>query len=319
MSIKNSTVGLLFVLALPIISGCVSIGNVASAIKEKVSRTENLAYFDQRLEYAKSRSRNVLNTFDDSLNKLDSSYDSKYLDAATQAAEMASESKVIAHTIWYLAKDQVLKHGETGAYLELNIGPILKSNVDAHALDVNRLVENLEGELRVISMDLAVELHSTQGNNGVEVRQNSSRTNDWSEFNKTIRNMGFKSTYVAGRVAFNVSSAMSPNIAAPIVESVALISSRVFSKAIGRMAASVSVAVFEGPLPIGKILTVVSAMYTGYEMTQLKPKFRSEILAATKAKLDVVRDDINKHARDASVVSMSAVEKLNADIRAQAF
>jgi hypothetical protein len=120
------------------------------------------------------------------------------------------------------------------------------------------------------------------------------------------------------RVAFNTQGLMGTSITPQLIKPIASIATRVFSKSIARLIAAGSLAIVEGPLPIGKIITVVSVLWTGHELSQLQPRFQEEVLSATTIKLDSVRSDIGSRARRFAREQATAFDSLQLEMRDQA-
>jgi hypothetical protein len=306
--------------------GCSSIGDgvrdtISSPEPKSIDQNtadENVALVERQFSEAQRQNREAVANFERSLVQLNASYQSRFSSSAIEASEKASGKQAIALTVYYLAKDQIYNQSEVMRHLEQNVGPILTPTMNAFALDVEKRSAQFENNLRTISISLAAGLHSVGRDPAQGGRYDVLRSNNWNEFDQALKNLGYKTTYVGMRVAFNTQGLMGTSITPQLIKPIASIAARVFSKSIARLIAAGSLAIVEGPLPIGKIITVVSVLWTGHELSQLQPRFQEEVLSATTVKLDSVRSDIGSRARRFAREQTTAFDSLQLEMRDQA-
>ena len=270
------------------------------------------------IEKAQLRNQEALARFESELRKLDANYQARFSAAAYEASDKAAERQTILTTIYYLTKDKLRGGDETDAFLEQIIGPALKPVVESYLYEVNKISNDLERDLRNTSIDFATDSRSALGEQIPDAKKMAALRGDWKDFDHALAGLGYRAPYIGARVLVNVNTAVGSSVSSALVGPLKAIATKFFSKSVVRLAASTSAAIFEGPLPVGKIISAVSFLWTGYELAQLQPTYQSEVLASTKTSFDSVKSQIDKSAKYAATERVALFNKLLLDIRIQA-
>ena len=322
---KTSVAGAIaLLLAAQLLGSCASLEDTKSSPGLKTSDQESLKSSMTELELkfaqAQLRNREALKNFDDSLSKLEADYIPKFALAATKAADKAAEKESILYTVYCLAKDKIYDRHETEAYLDKNIGPALRQTVDSFASDVEKLATKLDGDLRFASIDLATKMQSPGSGTVSDIRLESPTVQSWTEFDKTLQRLGYD--VPKSGIRFTLSATPMVSSALPqVIRSIGAISLRTFGTVASRLAFAGSILgpilAVEGPVPIAKIISALGLAWTAYDLTQLQPRFRGDVLDATKNQLATAENTIVGQARNFGREKMSAFDKMQIELRDQ--
>ena len=270
-----------------------------------------------KLEQAQMRNQDSLARFEGELVKLETNHQSRFIAAAHDASEKAAEKQTILTTIYFLTKDKLNGGIETEAYLEQIIGPILKPVAESYSYEIDKLGSNLDRDLRNITIDFATEVSSPAGVRVMDAKKSTPSWDEWRDFDHALGQLGYRAPYVGARVLININSAVGSTPTTVLIGPIKTMAARIFSRSVVRLATTTSAAIFEGPLPIGKIVAAASFLWTGYELAQLQPNYQGEVLASTKTSFGAITSQINKGARASAAERVALFDKLLLDIRTQ--
>jgi hypothetical protein len=261
----------------------------------------------QKINEASRQDGLALKRFEGSLSKVITRYEPWFTYAASKSSEKAGKPIAMGAIVYYLAKDQVSKKGETDAYLTKTFDPILKPIMVGFARDVKKVMDGLEYDLRSISVKLAIDLASI-GPGAVPVSQRPiPRLDTWRDFDQALKGLGYK---VGVSTVYVVDDFADFKVVPDIVKRIATISSRMFAKPIVKAASSPVLATLDGPLPFGDILSLINIAWAGYNISQMQTQFQKEVRVSMKNKLDGIREAMNNRARIFAASKVSEFKKL---------
>lgn len=262
----------------------------------------------QKINEASRQDGLVLKRFDGSLSKVIAYYEPRFAYAASKSSEKAAKPDAMGAIVYYLAKDQIFKRGETDAYLTKKFEPVLKPIVDGYSRDVKKVMDRLENDLRVISVKLAIDLASIGPGATQAPQRPILRIDTRSDFDQALKDLGY--TVVLVSKDFVTNDFASFKVTPDIVKRIAAISSRMFAKPIEKAASSSALAAVDGPFPFGDILSLLGIAWTAYDISQMQNKFQNDVQDSMKNKLDGIRDAMNKRAKTFAVSKISEFRKL---------
>jgi hypothetical protein len=81
--------------------------------------------------------------------------------------------------------------------------------------------------------------------------------------------------------------------------------------------ATAATSLIDGPLPITKIWSVVSVAWTGYELAELQPAYRSAVRTSLMESLQATGNDIGVSSTNSKVQMANSFDGLLLEIRSQ--
>lgn len=275
-----------------------------------VLKVDYQALIKQKINEAAQQNRFAHKRFEDSLRKQIARYEPWFEYAARKSSEKAAKPEAMTAIVYYLAKDQIYKKGETDAYLTKELGPDLNPIVDGFSRDIQHVMNRLEYDLRGISVKLAIDLASIGPGAPPALQRPIPRINTWRDLDQALKDLGHKVGAVGVSTVFVADDIATSRVATNIVKGLAAISSRMFAKPIAKVATSSAVAFFDGPLPFGDIASLIGIAWAGYDISQMQTQFQEDVRVSTKNKLDGIRDAMNKRARTFAENKVSDFKKL---------
>jgi hypothetical protein len=306
---------LLLALAL---TGC---GTTTSSVKsdsdEVAIKPQDTQAVDQRVALANAMAQAAVRSFETSIAELERVTAEKIGRAAIEAAKRASELDEIRQTVYLLAKDKIKGTTEAESHLADIIEPTVSPVMLAMTRETDKRLTLLEAEQRKISLDLAADLLATDSPGVPAKRVNPSAPQNELEFNHALHALGANGAYVGARIAYNTTTVLAPGIVQSALQPVLAIGTRLFATSVARLIGTGTVAMIEGPFPVGKVLLAGSVVWTAYEIAHLQPKYRKEVETSLRGSLEPRRIVYFRDARQQSKAMVGSFDKLNLAMRAQ--
>jgi len=286
--------------------------------REQALKRADSRDLDLKVEIARRRSLELLKNFEASVSSAEANYVPKFAAASNSAAERGAEIESMVATVYYLAKDQAFSTVETDEYFDKSLGPILRPPIEAFGRDVDKLAAKLEADLRVITVELGSNLNAGRSAANPNAQVGLPHVTTWSEFDKVLLGLGYSSPGIALYAATNVNRIATSSVLPQLLKPISLNASRVFATLVARVVASGGLVMVGGPLPIGEILAALNLLWSTYELTQLQPRYRSEIRSSAISNFDSVRGKVSMHAREFAREKAKAFDTLQVGMRDQA-
>lgn len=279
--------------------------------------TERVAFVQSQYQLALARNRISVKTYEVAQAKLDSEFRKKFEDVARDASEKLSDKQAIALTVYYLAKDKVARTNEVDRYISQVAGPTLKDVVDQYIKELDKLTENLEIELRMTSLEFsgAVTVHDSTRDSARRYGGNDLKSS--ADFDKALSDLGYRTVKLSARVTSNIYYSSGGSTLRSLMTGVQALASRIFAKSVTRLIATVAASFFDGPLPVTKILGLIGLVWTGYELAELQPTYRSALLKSLMEDLESTSKEIGASAKDIRVQKANSFDELLAEVRTQ--
>jgi hypothetical protein len=301
-----------------VLTGCeATTSSVKSDSDEVAIKPQDIQFVDQRVALANALTQAAARSFEASMVELERVTAGKINRAAIGAAEKAAELDEIRQTVYLLAKDKFKGTTEAESHLADIIGPTVSPVMLSMAKETDKRLAQLEVEQRKISLDLAADLLASNSPKVLAKRVNSSEPQTEIEFNHALHALGANGTYVGVRIAYNTTTVLAPGIVQSALQPVIAIGTRLFATSVARLVGTGTAAIFEGPLPVAKILLGISIGWTAYEITRLQPKYRKEVATSLQESLEARKIKHFGQARQQAKTMVGSFEKLNFAMRAQ--
>lgn len=279
--------------------------------------TERVAFVQSQYQLALARNRISVKTYEVAQAKLDSEFRKKFEDVARDTSEKLSDKQAIALTVYYLAKDTVARTNEVDRYISQVAGPALKDVLDQYIKELEKLTENLEIDLHVTSLEYSGVVTVNDSTRDSSRRYPSHDVKSSTEFEKALSNLGYQTAKLSTKVTFNLYNVSGGNAIRPSLTRIQALASRIFAKSVAKLIATAAAPLFEGPLPIAKIWAIISVLWTGYELAELQPTYRSALLKSLMEDLESTSKEIGASAKDIRVQKANSFDELLAEVRTQ--
>lgn len=279
--------------------------------------SERATFVQSQYQLALARNRISVKTYEVAQAKLDSEFRKKFEDVARETSEKLSDKQAIALTVYYLAKDAVARTSEVDHFISHAAGPALGDVVDQYIKELDKLTENLEAELRITSLEFSGAIAVNGSTRDSAQWYGSNVLKSSAEFDKALSDLGYKTAKLGVRVTANIYNFSGRSTLRSLMTGVQALASRIFAKSVTRLIATAAASVFDGPLPISKILTLISVVWTGYELAELQSAYRSALIKSVMEGLESTGIGISASAKDARVQKANSFDELLAEVRAQ--
>jgi len=234
--------------------------------------------------------------------------------AAENAATIASSNESIVHTLYFLAYDQINTTQETDVYLSSRIKPLLTPVMTEYVGDVNHATSVLENDLRVISVTLAMHLAALGPGAPSMPTQMSVTATQAAQLDQTLKNLGINAAGIGVSLAFDAFAISEAQLAKRLLRSITSLAGRLFAKQVSKVAASITAAVVDGPLPFGDLIALAGLVWTGHDVYAMQQQFHDEIKTVTRAELATTTTQINRQALANAAAKVESFRVMQAEI-----
>lgn len=261
---------------------------------------------------AKTQTDVIVKDYKDSLAKLDTAYEPKFLSAASSASAHASSYGAIAELIGYLAWDKVKGTSEADTYLSTLIDPSVSPVLADFHKDVNAETEKFDYELRKVTVQLATNIAAIGPGDAIAPTRLASKEDTSLDFQGILKSLGRDATAQAvfGTLGPPTYDLLRKSILPKLIKPLSATAGRTFTKQIAKVAALPVIASASGPIPIGPIVALLGAAWTGYDIYRLSPDFKDEVYVQLKTNLDEIRTSENAQALESASIKWEEIRKI---------
>lgn len=195
-----------------------------------------------------------------------------------KAAAKMSSIDSCKNIVYYLACDKAFGGNRIDAYIKDNLHPVLRAVADDISREFKAHLDAYKSELEVIIMSLGFNLANVKGLgqgviNGINIRDMQNF-----DLDAPLTNFGINVTGLSAAATFDA-YAIYTGLLTRLAGYAINVASRIFAKYVARMATLVVVPWLDGPLPIGDAIAGVGLLWTGWEIANLRPRFKAELIA----------------------------------------
>lgn len=192
------------------------------------------------------------------------------------AAEVATYSSCCG-IIYRLAKDKVFGGTRAAEYVEAELGGRLRPALQTYSHELDTALARFDRSLAESTVTLAGELahHRDSATGGpLAVDVNVRYSND---LDATLRNLGFDATAIGVSLSLDIWSLINSRLMSGLLAKATGMAATMFARPAAAVAAEITVAAADGPLPIGDVIAVVGGMWTAYDIYATRAAFESEL------------------------------------------
>ncbi len=229
-----------------------------------------------RSDQASRRNLNAMKLFEYDVNRAITEHESKLKNVANAAAENVAEYESVGRIIYFMARDKVKGRHDTEAFLDRETKPFMAHAIQELAQDVGEAVRKLEYELRLSTMQFAVDLAAispSQTGSVVNMDVDENRM----DIQQSLRNLGFNVTGIVVAASFDAAVIAQSQLFRTVLRQISSIAARLFGKQIAWVGTSVVLAGVDGPLPVGDILAIAGILWTAHDINESRRTFKNEI------------------------------------------
>jgi hypothetical protein len=191
-------------------------------------------------------------------------------------AEVASYSSCCG-IIGRLAKDQVFGGTSASAYVDQELGGRLRPALHTCSQELDAALARFDRSLAESTVTLASELaqaRDASGNDPVTVAVDVRYSDD---LDTALRSLGFDSAGVGVGLALDVWGLINSRLAQGLLTKATGMAASMFARPAAAAAAEMTVAVADGPLPIGDAIALVGGLWTAYDIYATRAAFETEL------------------------------------------
>ena len=191
-------------------------------------------------------------------------------------AEVATYSSCCG-IIYRLAKDKVFGGARAADYVDTELGNRLRPALRTCARELDTSLARFDRSLAESTVTLASELAQVRaaGNGSpfdvsVDVRPND-------DLDSTLRNLGFDAAAISVGGMLDVWALLNSRLAQGLLTKATSTAASMFARPAAAAAAEMTVAVADGPLPIGDMIALVGGAWTAYDVYATRAAFEQEL------------------------------------------
>lgn len=192
------------------------------------------------------------------------------------AAEVATYSSCCG-IIYRLAKDKVFGGTSAADFVNAELGGRLRPPLQACAHQLDTALARFHRSLGESTVTLAGELAEVGGaTNGapLNVTVDVRPTDD---LDSALRNLGFNATAIGVGLTFDAWAVLHSQVIRGLVTKAAPLAASMFARPAAAAAAEMTVAVADGPLPIGDAIALLGGVWTAYDIYATRAEFEKEL------------------------------------------
>jgi hypothetical protein len=192
------------------------------------------------------------------------------------AAEVSSYSSCCT-IIYRLAKDKVFGGASAADYVDAEVGRRIRPTLRTCGRELDDTLARFDRDLKASTVILASELAQIQAAHNdtpIDVAVDLHASGD---LNKLLRNYGFNVTTIAVTSTLDVWGLLNARLVQGLIAEIAKTAGRMFARPAAAAAAEMTVAVADGPLPIGDVIALVGGAWTAYDIYATRASFEKEL------------------------------------------
>lgn len=191
-------------------------------------------------------------------------------------AEVATYSSCCG-IIYRLAKDKVFGGGRAADYVDSELGNRLRPALRTCARELDTSLARFDRSLAESTVTLASELAQVRtavNGSPLEVAVDVGPSDD---LDATLRNLGFDAAAISVGGMLDVWALLNSRLAQGLLTKATSTAAAMFARPAAAAAAEMTVAVADGPLPIGDMIALVGGAWTAYDVYATRAAFEQEL------------------------------------------
>jgi hypothetical protein len=194
-----------------------------------------------------------------------------------EAAEEVATYSSCCGIIYRLAKDKVFGGTNAADYVDAELGGRLRPTLHACARQLDTALARFDRSLAESTVTLAGELAQVGGsasNASLDVKVAVRPTDD---LDATLRNLGFNAAAIGVGLTLDAWAILNTKLVQGLVTKAASMAASMFARPAAAAAAEMTIAVADGPLPIGDVIALVGGAWTAYDIYATRAEFEREL------------------------------------------
>ena len=291
------------------LGGCASVSNDAQHSR-----------IDVLYAYAQAANTEAISDFNGAVQRVDTKLALAARANSQKAAEGASGMDAMAKTLFSLVKDQMFRESQTDQFLSELISPFFVAPIKSHSEEIERASKAFKERMDSASQDLArgLAMASKRQDTGSSLTHTSAQGTDLTEaYKQHLRDsslaLGTSIPVVVGYVATE------KGLLLTLLGGIKGQLSPLLTPAVRSILSPLVIAIGEGPIPFGKLLTLGSMLRTGYDLSVLRPKYKELVQTSVQGGFDKYLAESNQRVSTYTADMVSAYSKLNVSLKERAY
>jgi hypothetical protein len=230
---------------------------------------------------------------------------------ADEAAEDVATYSSCCGIIYRLAKDQVFGGTAATDYVDQELGGRLRPALHTCSQELDTALARFDRSLAESTVTLASELAEARGGAddakvavAVDVRYSD-------DLDAALQNLGFDAAAIGVSATLDVWALLNSRLVSGLLTKATGMAASMFARPAAAAAAEMTVAVADGPLPIGDVIAVAGGLWTAYDIYATRAAFEAEL----KTTLANALPDMKRSVHDQVMIRIRGT--LDAHRRAQ--
>jgi hypothetical protein len=269
----------------------------------------------ERSQVAKNGNRFALDLFRNEVERAKTVHHTTIAISAQTAAKELATYPSIGKIVYFLARDTITGENKAEENVNATVAPILDPSTKSLAPILDEARRKLDSDLRISTTRLAYELAAIADRDGQSQSKTAITPVSERDFQSALRALGVNAAWVG--VAAPVDGYALVRLGPVLGKKLTATAGRMFGKQVTRLAGSGTLAVMDGPLPVGDILALVTAVWTAYDIHSMKSEFRSESESALLSSLSQATEAACNQAIEGAIAREQKFAKLQAQMVTQ--
>lgn len=231
-------------------------------------------YTDQ----AAKRNMNAMKSFELDIYRIANSYERRFRNAAVKASEEASAYTACVTLVYYMAWDKIASDHKAEKYIEETVQPYLHPLAQNFSREINAAMRELDADLHRSTLLLVKDLSAM---NKITPKDRSpiggGALNYQKEMEMALGNLAKSAASVLVSMAFDGVALWRSQIFQIFCGGVLSVANSVFGSAIAGLVSSGTIAIVDGPLPVGDIIAVGGGAWTMYDIYSSRRDFEKDV------------------------------------------
>ncbi len=269
----------------------------------------------ERSQIAKNGNQYALDLFRNEVERAKTVHHTTIAISAQSAAKELATYQSIGKIVYFLAWDTITSENRAEEYVSATVAPILEPSTKSLAPILEDARRKLDSDLRISTTRLAYDLAAIAVGDGQSPGKTTITAASERDLQNALRALGVNAAWVG--VAAPVDGYALVRLGPVLGKKLTATAGRMFGKQVTRLAGSGTLAVMDGPLPVGDILALVTAVWTAYDIHSMKSEFRSESESALLSSLSQATEAACNQAIEGAIAIEQKFAKLQAQMVTQ--
>lgn len=290
---RNTKALLFAAAAIVMIMACIKAH--ATAVRRRSD--ERLAYMIQlSVDAAGARNQQAVRLCETELNTILAQQLPEVQRQGQAAAEDLATYQSCGKIIYSLARDKLKGSDVTGQYVGERMQAHLRNPLKKLSSDLEAAVGRFELSLRESTVGLARDLAQLTPCGMPRDVSLPADLKPNADADQALANLGVNGVVFGASLSFDVWAVLSTRVVKSLTSSAAAAAARMFARPAATAAAEVTVALADGPLPVGDIIAAIGGLWTAYDVYATRKQFEREMMRAIDNMMPNVRRDIQRRA-----------------------